>query len=90
MAYGQLDITQIRDAGGFVALRHCCHLGRMVAVTCPSGRELGPLLVVDCASCTDGEWLDSIQFAADLFGRELWEKCALPGVTAWVEVTRWE
>lgn len=87
LAYGDIDITLPHS--GYAALLEPGHIGRLVTVACPSGVVVGPLLVIDCGASHDREYLDGINFAVDLFGRALWDTCAVPGVSAWVDVREW-
>lgn len=59
------------------------YLGYRFQLQCPSGAVFDAL-VVDVASERDLPYLHSIGFAADIFGREAWERCVIPGKTAQV------
>lgn len=61
--------------------------GERFQLWCPSGLILDAL-AIDVAAKRDFAYLESIDFAADIFGRDNWQRCAIPGQTAQVRLTQ--
>ena len=85
LAYGEIE-EPVTGYAAYGAMRDPEWKGAEVAIECTNGSWLWPVLVIDCGAEHDLDYLDGIDFAFDIVGKDAWKSCVVPGKSAEVRV----